>query len=88
MEQRAPGQCCDPAILVECAYGCTDRAELLSDLPAEMELLPLPHEAAFLTGKAFAGCRRLGEKQEQILGDLHVGAHTQVAGPTFYVVDP
>ena len=44
----------NPVIFAECAYGYTDAADLLSDLPAGMELLPLPYEAAFLAGNE--GC--------------------------------
>lgn len=77
----------NPVIFAECAYGYTDVADLLSDLPAGMELLPLPYEAAFLAGKAFAGYRRLGGKRERILGDFYVGAHAQVAGLTLLTRD-
>ena len=70
----------NPIIFAECAYGYEDADDLMSDLPAGMELLPLPYEAAFLAGRAFAEYRRQGGKRERILGDFYVGAHAQVAG--------
>lgn len=77
----------NPIIFAECAYGYPDPANLLSDLPAAMELLPLPYEAAFLAAKAFASYRRLGGKRERILGDFYVGAHAQVEGLTLLTRD-
>jgi predicted nucleic acid-binding protein len=77
----------NPVIFAECAYGYANTADLFSDLPAGMELLPLPYEAAFLAGKAFASYRRLGGKRERILGDFYVGAHAQVAGLTLLTRD-
>jgi predicted nucleic acid-binding protein len=77
----------NPVIFAECAYGYADVADLFSDLPAGMEFLPLPYEAAFLAGKAFAGYRRLGGRRERILGDFYVGAHAQVTGLTLLTRD-
>lgn len=77
----------NPVIFPECAFGYQDAADLLSDLPPGMELLPLPYEAAFLAAKAFAGYRRLGGKRERILGDFYVGAHAQVACLTLLTRD-
>ena len=77
----------NPVIFAECAYGYEDLADLLSDLPPGMEMLPLPYEAAFLAGQAFANYRRLGGKRERILGDFYVGAHAQVAGLTLLTRD-
>lgn len=69
----------NPVIFAECAFGYADAAELVSDLPAGMELLPLPYAAAFLAGQALAKYRRLGGTRTRILGDFYVGAHAEVA---------
>lgn len=77
----------NPVVFAECAYGYADISDLWSDLPAGMEMLPLPYEAAFLAGKAFDRYRRLGGKRERILGDFYVGAHAQSAGLTLLTRD-
>ncbi|MBN8249166.1 MAG: type II toxin-antitoxin system VapC family toxin [Verrucomicrobia bacterium] len=72
----------NPVVFAECAHGYADIADLGSDLPARMKMLPLTYEAAFLAGKAFARYRRLGGTRERILGDFYVSAHAQTAGLT------
>lgn len=77
----------NPIIFAECAFGYVNSADLISDLPVGLELLPLPYEAAFLAGKAFATYRSLGGKRERILGDFYVGAHAEVSSLTLLTRD-
>src|SRR4051812_1623196 len=72
----------NPIIFAECAFTYEDLGELLSDLPAAIEMLPLPYEAAFYAAKRFAEYRRRGGKRERILGDFYVGAHAELNGMT------
>jgi predicted nucleic acid-binding protein len=49
---------------------------------------PLPWEAAFLAGKAFAAYRRRGGTKRSPLPDFYIGAHAAVAGYTLLTRDP
>ena len=50
--------------------------------------LPLPWEAAFLAGKAFATYKRRGGAKRSPLPDFCIGAHAAVAGMTLLTRDP
>ena len=49
---------------------------------------PLPWEAAFLAGKAFAAYRRRGGTKRSPLPDFYIGAHAAVGGYTLLTRDP
>lgn len=49
---------------------------------------PLPWEAAFLAGKAFAAYRRRGGTRPALMSDFYIGAHAAVAGHTLLTRDP
>lgn len=50
--------------------------------------LPLPWEAAFLAGKAFASYKRRTGTKRSPLPDFYIGAHAAVAGMTLLTRDP
>lgn len=50
--------------------------------------LPLPWEAAFLAGKAFAAYRARGGDRKRPLPDFFIGAHAVVSGLTLVTRDP
>ena len=50
--------------------------------------LPLPWEAAFLAGKAFAQYKRRTGTKRSPLPDFYIGAHAAVAGMTLLTRDP
>ena len=57
-------------------------------LPTDFFLrLPLPWEAAFLAGKAFARYRRRGGTRTSVLPDFFIGAHAAVSGMTLLTRD-
>ena len=49
--------------------------------------LPLPFEAAFLTGQCFLKYRRRGESRRSPLPDFYIGAHAALAGLTLLTRD-
>ena len=49
--------------------------------------LPIPHEAAFLAGKAFLRYRRRGGARISPLPDFFIGAHAAVSGLTLLTRD-
>ena len=49
---------------------------------------PLPWEAAFVAGKAFAAYRRRGGTRTALMSDFYIGAHAAVAGHTLLTRDP
>ena len=50
--------------------------------------VPLPWEAAFLAGKAFAQYKRRAGTKRAPLPDFYIGAHAAVAGMTLLTRDP
>jgi predicted nucleic acid-binding protein len=50
--------------------------------------LPLPWEAAFLAGKAFAQYKKRTGTKRSPLPDFYIGAHAAVAGMTLLTRDP
>jgi len=71
----------NPLIYAEVSIGF-DRVEDLDALlpPDVFRRLPLPFEAAFLAGKAFAVYRRRGGNKVAPLPDFYIGAHAAVEG--------
>ncbi|MCL4235421.1 MAG: type II toxin-antitoxin system VapC family toxin [Deltaproteobacteria bacterium] len=59
-----------------------DSVEQLDDVlpPLVFRREPIPFEAAFLAGKAFAMYRRRGGKRTSTLPDFFIGAHAAIAG--------
>ena len=49
---------------------------------------PLPWDAAFLAGKAFAAYRRRHRTKRSRLPDFYIGAHSAVMGRTLLTRDP
>ena len=49
---------------------------------------PIPEEAAFLAGKAYAAYRKLGGKRTAPLPDLFIGAHAAVRALPLITRDP
>lgn len=47
---------------------------------AGLELAPIPREALFLAGKAFARYRRAGGTRTGVLPDFFIGAHAAASG--------
>ena len=66
-----------------------ERIEDLDDaLPeAYYRRLPLPFEAAFLTGQCFVKYRRRGGPRRSPLPDFYIGAHAALAGLTLLTRD-
>lgn len=63
--------------------------ELEEALPASYFVRePLPWQAAFLAGKAFAAYRRRGGTKRSPLPDFYIGAHAAVGGYTLLTRDP
>ena len=53
----------------------------------EFRRLPLPYEAGFIVGRAFAEYRRRGGPRTSPLPDFYIGAHAAVAGLTLLTRD-
>ncbi|MDX2223087.1 MAG: type II toxin-antitoxin system VapC family toxin [Rhodospirillaceae bacterium] len=71
----------NPVIYAEAtvSFGSIDEAD--SRLPLDMVgREPIPFEAAFLAGKAFAAYRRRGGERTSLLPDFLIGAHAAVRG--------
>ena len=47
---------------------------------AELQLTPIPRDALFLAGKAFARYRKTGGTRTGVLPDFFIGAHAQASG--------
>jgi predicted nucleic acid-binding protein len=54
---------------------------------AAIRLVPMPREALFLAGKAFARYRAAGGPRTNVLPDFFIGAHVAVAGLTLLTRD-
>jgi predicted nucleic acid-binding protein len=68
-------------IYVEVSVGFDAIEPLEEALPRELYRRdPLPFEAGFLAGKAFAAYRRRGGSRRSPLPDFYIGAHAAVAG--------
>ena len=85
---RAGPLAINPIIYAEVAAGF-ERIEDLDDaLPeAYYRRLPLPFEAAFLTGQCFVKYRRRGGTRRSPLPDFYIGAHAALAGLTLLTRD-
>lgn len=71
----------NPIIYAEVSVRFERIEELEEALPLEaFRRLPLPLEAAFLAGKAFARYRQQGGGRSSTLPDFFIGAHAAVAG--------
>ena len=72
--------CINPIIYAEVSVRFSRIEELEDALPADdFRRAPLPWEAAFLAGKAFARYRRRGGAKPSTLPDFYIGAHAAVA---------
>ncbi len=71
----------NPIIFAEVA-ACIDSIEELDALlPHELfRRDPLPWEAAFLAGRAFAGYKKAGGRKKRMLADFLIGSHAVVKG--------
>lgn len=71
----------NPLIYAEVSVGFDKIETLDTVLPAAVYLrLPLPYQAGFLAGKAFAQYRARGGLKTAPLPDFFIGAHAAVAG--------
>jgi predicted nucleic acid-binding protein len=78
-----------PIIYAETSVTFDTLEELDAALPSAYFVRePLPWEAAFVAGKAFAAYRRRGGSRRSPLPDLYIGAHAAVAGHTLLTRDP
>ena len=79
----------NPLILAETSVTFDTIEELEEALPASFFVRePLPWQAAFLAGKAFAAYRRRGGAARSPLPDFYIGAHAAIAGHTLLTRDP
>ena len=71
----------NPLIYAEISVGF-DSIEAVEDVlpPTLLAREPLPYEAAFLAGKAFARYRQRGGTRRSPLPDFYIGAHAAVSG--------
>lgn len=85
---RAGPLAINPIIYAEVSAGF-ERIEDLDDaLPeAYYRRLPLPYEAAFLTGQCFLKYRRRGGPRRSPLPDFYIGAHAALADLTLLTRD-
>jgi predicted nucleic acid-binding protein len=73
----------NPLILAEASVTFDTIEELEEALPVSfLAREPLPWQAAFLAGKAFAAYRRRGGIARSPLPDFYIGAHAAIAGHT------
>lgn len=71
----------NPVIFGEVGAWIESLEELDALLPEDLfRRDPLPWEAAFLAGKAFAGYKKTGGKKKRMLADFLIGAHAAVNG--------
>ncbi len=79
----------NPLIYAEISVHFDSPEELDDAFPANMfRREPLPFEAGFLAGKAFAMYRKRGGKKTSPLSDFYIGAHAAVAGFSILTRDP
>jgi len=79
----------NPIIYAEVSVRYRTIEELDAQLSSEYFLrLPLPWEAGFLAGKAFASYKRRGGHKRSPLPDFFIGAHAAVAGMSLLTRDP
>ena len=79
----------NPLVYAEVSVTFDTAEELDAALPPSYFVRePLPWDAAFLAGKAFAAYRRRGGKRVAIMPDFYIGAHAAVAGHTLLTRDP
>jgi predicted nucleic acid-binding protein len=69
----------NPIIYAEVSVRFADIDEL-DDVLSSFDREPIPYEAAFLAGKAFARYRQRGGARTSPLPDFFIGAHAAVAG--------
>ena len=79
----------NPIIYAEISVRYERLEELDEELPASYFLrAPLPWEAAFLAGKAFAQYKKAMGAKRSPMPDFYIGAHAAVAGMTLLTRDP
>ena len=79
----------NPLILAETSVTFDTIEELEEALPVSFFIRePLPWQAAFLAGRAFASYRRRGGAARSPLPDFYIGAHAAIAGHTLLTRDP
>jgi predicted nucleic acid-binding protein len=79
----------NPIIYAEVSVRYESIEALDQELPPEYFLrAPLPWEAAFLAGKAFALYKKRTGTKRSPLPDFYIGAHAAVAGMTLLTRDP
>jgi len=79
----------NPVVFAETSVTFDTIEELEEALPVSFFVRePLPWQAAFLAGKAFATYRRRGGAARSPLPDFYIGAHAAIAGHTLLTRDP
>jgi len=79
----------NPIIYAEIGSRYHTVEDLDTDLAAEyFTRAPLPWEAAFLAGKAFAQYKKRGGVKRSTLPDFYIGAHAAVTGMHLLTRDP
>ncbi len=79
----------NPLIYAEVSVNFNSPAELDEAFPGHIfHREPLPFEAAFLAGKAFAKYKKRGGIKTSPLSDFFIGAHAAVAGFDLLTRDP
>jgi len=78
----------NPLIYAEVSVRFPTLEELDEAMPAaDFRRLPLPWEAGFLAGRAFAEHRRRGGVRRSPLPDFYIGAHAAISGLTLLTRD-
>ncbi|WP_434618648.1 type II toxin-antitoxin system VapC family toxin [Arthrobacter sp. A5] len=78
----------NPLIYAEVSVGYKRIESLDAALPEELfARLPIPYQAGFLAGKAFAQYRSRGGLKRAPLPDFYIGAHAAVSGLTLITRD-
>jgi predicted nucleic acid-binding protein len=79
----------NPIIFGEVSVGYARIEDVDAVLPrSSFDREPIPYEAAFLAGKAYAAYRRRGGTRRSPLPDFIIGAHAVVAGYALLTRDP
>ena len=79
----------NPIIYGEVSIRFSSIEDLEAALPRDvLEKEPIPFEAAFLAGKAFARYRKAGGNKSAPLPDFLIGAHAAIAGYDVLTRDP